>query len=330
MVIVTRYHKSQLQFDKPKVIPRFLPWKVGQLLAVYLAYVQPLQEYLGEKVRGLGFSDYVWSSEFGPWGTDRLTKIIARETEKALGWRLTTLDYRHVAILLGREKVGDEFARGYAEQSDEVEEPEMDEDDGLEISAGRGGEIGANRYGVSLEVIKHLSSRSINTFRPLSMQWHSFLGLGSSRQGSIAGQKRGAHMRSDSSGVSGETEHERRKKALMFLNNGIHGWMEMLERFRQQPVPSNSMPVSSEPSHSQSTPCLPVNPQFTPLPRPPNTTYVGGGGGLITPGESHGLETSPLWHRSQMLAPAGAQPAIGDAEMKKAMRKALRREDVSF
>ena len=25
MVIVTRYHKSQSQFDKPKVIPRFLP-----------------------------------------------------------------------------------------------------------------------------------------------------------------------------------------------------------------------------------------------------------------------------------------------------------------
>jgi hypothetical protein len=25
MVFITRYHKSQSQFDKPKVIPRFLP-----------------------------------------------------------------------------------------------------------------------------------------------------------------------------------------------------------------------------------------------------------------------------------------------------------------
>ncbi|KAK5162702.1 uncharacterized protein LTR77_011237 [Saxophila tyrrhenica] len=330
MVIVTRYHKSQSQFDKPKVIPRFLPWKVGQLLAVHLAYVQPLQQYLGERVRELGVSDYVWSSEFGPWGTDRLTKIIARETEKALGWRLTTLDYRHVAISLGREKVGDQFAQGYAEQSDEVEEPEMDEDDGLEISAGRGGEIGANRYGVSLEVIKHLSSRSIDTFRPLSMQWHRFLGLESSRQGSGVGQKRDAHMRSDSSGVSGEVEYERRKQALMFLNNGIHGWMEMLEGFRQQPVPSNSVPVSSEPSHGRSTPCAPIDPQLAPLPRPPSTPYVDGVGGLITPGESQGLETSPLWYRSHMTAPVGTRPAIGEAEMKQAMRKALRRDDVSF
>ena len=133
MGIITRYHKSQSQFDKPKVIPRFLPWKVGQLFAVYLAYVQPLQQYLAEKVLGLGVSDYVWSSEFGPWGTDRLTKIIARETEKAMGWRLTTLDYRHVAISLGREKVGDRFAQGYAEQNDEVEEPEMDRSEGAHV-----------------------------------------------------------------------------------------------------------------------------------------------------------------------------------------------------
>ena len=61
--------------------------------------------------------------------------------------------------------------------------------------AGRGGEIGANRYGVSLEVIKHLSSRSIDTFRPLSMEWHRFLGLESSRQTSVAGQKRSARKK---------------------------------------------------------------------------------------------------------------------------------------
>lgn len=44
----------------------------------------------------------------------------------------------------------------------------MDEDDPLEISAGRGSKVGAKRYGVLLDVIKHLSSRSIDTFRPLS------------------------------------------------------------------------------------------------------------------------------------------------------------------
>jgi hypothetical protein len=96
-----------------------------------------------------------------------LTKVIDRESSKRLGMRLTTLDYRHVAVSLGREKVGEQFSRGYIEETAEVEEPEVDEDDPLEVSAGRGGEIGANRYSVSLDVIKHLSSRSIDTFRPL-------------------------------------------------------------------------------------------------------------------------------------------------------------------
>ena len=73
-----------------------------------------------------------------------------------------------MAIGLGREKIGEQFSHGYVEETTKVEEPEMDEDDLLEISAGRGGEVGAKRYGVSLDMIKHLSSRSIDTFRLLS------------------------------------------------------------------------------------------------------------------------------------------------------------------
>jgi hypothetical protein len=46
----------------------------------------------------------------------------------------------------------------------------MEEDDLLKISAGRGGKVGAKCYGVSLDVIKHLSSRSIDIFRPLSQK----------------------------------------------------------------------------------------------------------------------------------------------------------------
>lgn len=29
VVFVTRYHKSQSQWDKPKMVLRFLPWRVG-------------------------------------------------------------------------------------------------------------------------------------------------------------------------------------------------------------------------------------------------------------------------------------------------------------
>ncbi|KAK4913694.1 hypothetical protein LTR49_018028 [Elasticomyces elasticus] len=81
LVVVTRYHKSQSQFDKPKAILCFLPWRVGQLLAIYLTYVQALQQYLSDEVRGSGYSDDVWSNEYGPWGTKRLTKVAGKKRE---------------------------------------------------------------------------------------------------------------------------------------------------------------------------------------------------------------------------------------------------------
>jgi hypothetical protein len=59
VITVVRYYKSQLQWDKLKVIPRFLPQRLRQVIVVYLAYLQPFQEYLTVKVLGGGFSDYV-------------------------------------------------------------------------------------------------------------------------------------------------------------------------------------------------------------------------------------------------------------------------------
>jgi hypothetical protein len=231
MIFVTRYHKSQSQMDKPKVIPRFLPWRVGQVLAVYLAYLQPVQEYLSVQVKGSGWSDYIWANEQGPWETDRLTRIMIRESQKRLGTRLTTHDYRHVAISIGREVIGEQFARGYAEETIEVEEAEVEDDDALEMSAGRGAEIGVNRYGVSVDIVKHLSSRSIDTFRPLSRQWHEFLELASYGR---KGQKRGVDARRMSVSAEGQELERERRMEMMRRNNGIRGWGAIARDLRGQ------------------------------------------------------------------------------------------------
>ncbi|KAF1922122.1 uncharacterized protein M421DRAFT_79517, partial [Didymella exigua CBS 183.55] len=46
VVVITRYHKLQAQWDQPRVVARFLPDRLGQLLAAYLLYVRPLQTML--------------------------------------------------------------------------------------------------------------------------------------------------------------------------------------------------------------------------------------------------------------------------------------------
>ena len=168
-------------WDKPKVIARFLPWRVGQLFAVFLAYVQPLAEYLeGERLNRTP-TDYVWSGNTGPWETSRLSQIISIETRCWLGCRLTTLEYRHTAITIGREVVSKEFGEGTQEALTEgdLEEPEQQLESGLDLQAGRSELTGTLRYGVEMGIVSHLSHRSVQVFRDLSSKWHRFLQLSS-------------------------------------------------------------------------------------------------------------------------------------------------------
>jgi hypothetical protein len=70
--------------------------------------------------------------------TTKLTKIMKQRSGEDLGVALGTMDYRHAAVGMGRRFVGAEFARGYQVENEEVDEPEVESGDPLEISAGRG------------------------------------------------------------------------------------------------------------------------------------------------------------------------------------------------
>jgi len=58
-----------------------------------------------------------------------MTRMLKRETGKRLKTTLTTLDYRHVSVGIGRVVVGEAFGRGYQDEVGEIEEAEVDEDD---------------------------------------------------------------------------------------------------------------------------------------------------------------------------------------------------------
>jgi superfamily II DNA or RNA helicase len=179
IMTVVRYHKSQSQLDRPKIVPRFLPPSLGQIMALYLGYLRPFREYLTVQVLGGGLSDYIWCNEQGAWGTDRLTRVIRRETGTRLGVDLHTQGYRHAAVGIGRVKVGESFGRGYQDEVGEVDEAEVDEDeeDLIELQNSRTTAMGVSNYSVPIDIIKHLSVRSIDAFRALSTAWHCFLGV---------------------------------------------------------------------------------------------------------------------------------------------------------
>ena len=64
---------------------------------------------------------FLFGDHNGPWSTEHLTKAMTRETSKRIGFRMTTQEYRHIAIAIDRK-----FIRGLQA---EVDDDEDDEDD---------------------------------------------------------------------------------------------------------------------------------------------------------------------------------------------------------
>ena len=113
VITVMQYYKLQSQQDKPKVVPRFLPPRLEQVIVLYLSYLQPFREYLVATVLRSRLDDYIQSNKQGAQSTDRLTRVLQRETSKRLSVELSTLGYRYTAVRIGRAKVGELFSKGY-------------------------------------------------------------------------------------------------------------------------------------------------------------------------------------------------------------------------
>ncbi|KAF2628858.1 hypothetical protein BU25DRAFT_33233 [Macroventuria anomochaeta] len=185
-----RYYKLQSQWDRPKVVPRFLLPRQAQVMVMYLAYLQPFQEYLIVQMLGGSFSNYVWADEQGLWGTDQLTRALRRETGKRFGVKLHTrlLDYRHTAVDIDRVVVGESFSKSYQDKIGEVDEAKVDEDgeDVMELQNARTTAMGVGNYTVPTDIVRHFSVRSIEVFRPLSTMWRSTASWGLRRGESAA------------------------------------------------------------------------------------------------------------------------------------------------
>jgi superfamily II DNA helicase RecQ len=74
--------------------------------------------------------------------------------------------------------VGEAFGHGYTNEVGEVDwGDDGDDESPLELQNGRTTAIGTMQYGVSIDMVRHLSERSLATFRLLSEKWHRFLGF---------------------------------------------------------------------------------------------------------------------------------------------------------
>ena len=184
VVLVTQYHKSQAHFDSPRVVPRFLPARVGQLMAMYIIYIRPLTDRW-EAERWAAHdqmspaSDFIWHRKDGtPWESTQLSAALASRTEHYMGVRITLRDWRHIAIAISKKHARQ---RGGAKADFEDDEDSDDDAENYEtpddLAASHSTKTG-NNYGVTIDVLKRLTAESLEVFGQVSHRWHRFLGCG--------------------------------------------------------------------------------------------------------------------------------------------------------
>ncbi|MCJ1279694.1 hypothetical protein MMC21_007518 [Puttea exsequens] len=115
---ITLYHKGFAMGGTTKLVHRFLPVELNQILVQYLVLVRPFEDHLAQLLHynpGRLRSAFLWPKRDGtPWETAQISDFLASETTAILGRqaRLNISSYRHVAIAISREFIPKGTAHG--------------------------------------------------------------------------------------------------------------------------------------------------------------------------------------------------------------------------
>jgi len=185
MAFVTTYHKNYRQTGKMKIIHRYLPREVGELLLRYLWLVLPFWQAIQSVTEQADqLSPFIWSDaiekkeekekekesevdssvdegyELGEpdfktmhrskqWTSERIRKIMQKYSEKWLGMRLNISAWRHIAIAISRRYLSGRFVADEAEEEvdwETFDEDNLDGDSPWDLQAGHGTHVAGMIY----------------------------------------------------------------------------------------------------------------------------------------------------------------------------------------
>ena len=130
---------------------------------IYLIYINPFCFIINPHTPRNGF---LFGDEKGPWKTEMITSILIKESQKKIGFRMTTQIYRQISIAIDRK-----FMRGV--------DLELDNNDDIpnDLMATHSTQTAIARYGRLSGLIQELSAESIDIFRHISDQWQEWYTL---------------------------------------------------------------------------------------------------------------------------------------------------------
>ncbi|KAH6984192.1 P-loop containing nucleoside triphosphate hydrolase protein [Ilyonectria sp. MPI-CAGE-AT-0026] len=164
-----------------------LPGRVGQLMVMYMLYIRPFTDRLQGSRWALYDkvylpSDFIWhqpESPGTPWDSSQLSRALAKWSQHYAGQRITLQQWRHIAIAIGRRHTrarGAQRANFNEAGEAEAEEEEAESYEDVEDLAAAHTSRTAAGYGVTIDILKRLTSESLEVFGQASRRWHCFLG----------------------------------------------------------------------------------------------------------------------------------------------------------
>jgi RecQ family ATP-dependent DNA helicase len=182
VVFATRYHKGYAVKGDIKIIHRYLPREVGELVVWYMWLVLPFQQQLEAMVwKRETMSSHMWPADPNgrKWTSDRFREALKRESRVGLGQELTIAAYREIAIGISRKFL----RRSTAFQSDDGEEEQEAWDSEniasiiADLQAGHTPHVAGMIYARGLMEMSGAVADKRMQFRMSSMDWHRFLGF---------------------------------------------------------------------------------------------------------------------------------------------------------
>jgi superfamily II DNA helicase RecQ len=194
LVFVTAYHKGYQFAGTTKIIHRYIPTEVGELLMYYLWLVMPFQRQLEEAVYHRSFSKgYLWEpgAEDAKWVSERMKKLIQQESLIGMGVKLNISSYRQIAIAITRKYLkGEGFIEDREdeeglEDGDEEDTPRQ-KDSAFDLQSGHGTHVAGMIYARAIFEAPGEVASIRQQYRTASEGWHRLLQFAST----FRGQKR--------------------------------------------------------------------------------------------------------------------------------------------
>ena len=168
-----------------KIIHRYLPREVGELVVWYLwlalPFIQRMEAMVWEKAT---VSDHMWPADTDgrKWTTDRIKEELQEVSKAGLGYPITVAAYREIAIAISRQWVRGATAF-QSDQDDENEEWEKENGAGnaADEQATHSPHIAGLIYARNSMEMSGTTSDRRRQFRAVSTDWHRFLGFESAR-----------------------------------------------------------------------------------------------------------------------------------------------------